>query len=310
MSGILNSKERIFDLIITEEGKRQLADNSYEIKFAAFADGNVFYQSDEISGSADATSRIYLEASNLPQDQITFEADDSGKLFPFGGSNLEIFGGKIMSASAGKYLQFITSSVDFASLGDVMLSSSFENFKKLSTIGTLDFLDETNNFILSDDKLKFSITSNAPIEQDDVNEISVNNLTKFFQDPRLSRIPNFQYLPPKNKRKFRETETRNLGNYPKLGQGKFTSFEEIEARLINKENNLVEFIETSNQNNVHIQVFENTSNELLKLDILDFGEMFIDGDDFPSKHIYFIGKVFLDEAQNRNFVNLFTVVME
>lgn len=310
MSGILNNKERIFDFFITDEGRKQISNGTYDIKYVAFSDSHAFYQSDELSGSADPTERIYLEASNLPQDQITFEADDSGKLIPFGGSIVNVLGGKILSGTEAAFLDFVTGSNVFASLSDKLLSSSFENFTKLKTIGTIDFLDDTNNFIVSDNKVRFEINDQFPFKQEDISEISISSCLKFFQDPRLAKLPNFKYLPPKNKNIFKEETQTLLGDYSKLGQGEVLSYEQISNKLIDRERKTIDFTETSNQNNLHIQIFEGLSFELSKLDIIDYGELFVPNNDFPNKSVYFVGKIFIDEIGNRNFVNIFTIILE
>ena len=79
MSGILDNKKRIMDVVITQEGKRQMANGDIRIQFASFTDKHTYYEADVVSGSSDAQGRLYFEASSLPFDQITFETDDSGQ---------------------------------------------------------------------------------------------------------------------------------------------------------------------------------------------------------------------------------------
>lgn len=83
MSGILNSKSRIIDAILTVEGRRQMAESTFDVSYVTFTDIGVSYIPDVNSGHEDPTGKIYFEACNLPQDQITFEANDEGKLLPF-----------------------------------------------------------------------------------------------------------------------------------------------------------------------------------------------------------------------------------
>ena len=80
MSGILDSKSRVMDAILTSEGRRQMAEGTFEVSYVTFSDADVAYIPDQDAGHVDPTSRIYFEACNLPQDQITFEANDEGKL--------------------------------------------------------------------------------------------------------------------------------------------------------------------------------------------------------------------------------------
>jgi len=80
--GILDSKTRILDAVLTVEGRRQLSEGTFKVSFATFTDNDVFYEADAEEGHVDPTDRIYLEASSLPQDQVIFEANDEGKVVP------------------------------------------------------------------------------------------------------------------------------------------------------------------------------------------------------------------------------------
>lgn len=91
MSGILDSKSRIIDAILTVEGRRQMSEGTFEVSYVTFSDYGVSYIPDKSSGHDDPTVKIYLEACNLPQDQITFEANDEGKLVPFRVQDIKLF---------------------------------------------------------------------------------------------------------------------------------------------------------------------------------------------------------------------------
>jgi hypothetical protein len=80
MSGILDKKSRILDAILTSEGRRQMSEGTYNVSYVTFSDYGVSYIPDSENGHEDPTDKIYFEACNLPQDQITFEANDSGRL--------------------------------------------------------------------------------------------------------------------------------------------------------------------------------------------------------------------------------------
>lgn len=90
MSGILDSKSRILDAILTVEGRRQMAAGTFEVSYATFSDYGVSYIPDAEEGHEDPTKKIYLEACNLPQDQITFEANDEGRINGFRNQDLKL----------------------------------------------------------------------------------------------------------------------------------------------------------------------------------------------------------------------------
>ena len=80
MAGILDSKTRILDFVLTDEGRRQVAKQKLNMSFASFTDGSTFYESDIASGSSDATVRLYLESlSSIRKDQISVITDDDGR---------------------------------------------------------------------------------------------------------------------------------------------------------------------------------------------------------------------------------------
>ena len=80
MAGILDSKSRVFDAIVTLEGRRQMAAGTFSVSYATFTDSGVAYEKDSVDGHVDPTGRIYFEACSLPQDVITLEANDEGAL--------------------------------------------------------------------------------------------------------------------------------------------------------------------------------------------------------------------------------------
>jgi hypothetical protein len=44
MSGILNNQTRVFDVLVTQEGKRQIAAGDLRICYASFSDDDTFYK--------------------------------------------------------------------------------------------------------------------------------------------------------------------------------------------------------------------------------------------------------------------------
>lgn len=88
--GILDNKSRILDAIFTVEGRRQIAEGTFNVTHVTFEDGSMVYQHDLEEGHVDPTDKIYLEASTLPQDQIIFETNDSGKLVPLRDKTIDL----------------------------------------------------------------------------------------------------------------------------------------------------------------------------------------------------------------------------
>lgn len=311
MAGILNNKNRIMDTILTLEGRRQLAAGDFQVKYVTFTDGSSFYQASSSLGQADdASKRIYFEACHLPQDSITFEADDAGLLSPFPAGDLGVLGGKILSGSSDKYLQVITGSA-FASLAGTLLKSSLNNFSQLYTIGTVDLFRDNNNFAISQNSMEFTLTDNAPLNSADIKSVNIDDVESFFQDKRLAHLPTFQHLPPINRpRPGKPDEKMPIGNFPRLGQTAIRDYDELKAQLERCPSQTVIFDPTSRSNTIFAQFFERTSTTLRKLDVIDFGNFLTDEEEFPEKRVFFVGKIFIDDRGSKTFVNLFTLVLE
>ena len=311
MAGILNNKTRIMDTILTLEGRRQLAAGDFQVKYVTFTDGSSFYQASSSLGQVDdASSRIYFEACHLPQDSITFEADDSGKLMPFPAGDLGVLDGKILSGSERKYLSLVTGS-QFASLAGTLLSSSINNFTKLYTVGTTDLFRDTNEFGVSRSRISFELTDEAPLTYKDIKSTSVDVAEAFYQDKRLAHLPTFQHLPPINKHHPELPDVDvPIGNFPRLGQTEITSYDDLRSELIGRPSQTIIFDPTSKQNTIFAQFFEQGPNSLKKLDIIDFGSFLTDDDDYPEKRIFFAGKIFMDDQGSPTFINLFTLVFK
>jgi hypothetical protein len=331
MSGILDSKKRILDTIVTQAGRAQLASGDFQIKYVSFTDTDAFYEEDIISGSTDFTKRIYFEACELPQDNVTFEADDSGLLKPFKNSTeSDIVNGQIVSWAhvpgttsvlTGSVREVYATGSAFASLSDTMLDSSVQNFSKLSIIGSHDSLFDDKEFLVSNANAKFVMTNKTPIDPAfSPVTLNVNNVSSLFMDPRLSHITNFKKLTPINNKSNRQqprakvlpfserkltSQTHDisdprvkrlmfdLNTYKNMGQCKTISFES-----------------TSHDNNLFCQFFEQVDNRVTKLDVIDFGLINTGDRTRPMSHAFFVGKVFLDDNDCHTFIHMFTIVFD
>lgn len=341
--GFLDGKARIFDTIVTLEGRRQVAAGKLKAEFYSFTDMGAFYVQDtSVSAALDGTRRIYLEASSLPQDMISFESDDAGKLVSFRASNTIVRNGQILtelssgldssgSNAVGKVFLPTQDNV-FASMADGLLSGSMDAYSKNYIIGSPDVFDENlTSFLVGNNKIEFTISDQSPIRSGEHQTGNLEHVDGLFVDSKLSHLPNFQYLPPINKYRPGDTTVNLLGHYPNLNQQRQLSFADVETNI--DESTLrgfaanVLFEETSKINNLVCQMFEIGDNEIVKLDVIDFGLFNLSGQDVSlserlrqekdprkaptlSKHVFFVGKVFTDSNGVNKFINIFTVIFE
>lgn len=312
MSGILDNKSRVIDALITYEGRRQLFEGKFDIKFVSFTDRHVVYGLDTENGHEDPTGKIYLEAYNAPMDQITFEADDSGKLKSFrqhekiGVSTvtgpvtgtvswISFVNGNLVSRLSTflqptlKIQSNISSEVlvgsAFASQLGGILSSSIDNFKSLGIIGSSDPLFEDQNFAVSVNDISFTINDSSENIQMSL-PTNINTIDALFSDEKLRNVENFMYLPPIKKVGYNNFDKTNiqslidqnllLGDYPAWGPINKLTFSDISKELSNYEtNNLrtVYFDPTSRDNEIVGQFFEITNENVKKLDVIDYGKV-------------------------------------
>jgi len=320
VAGILDNKLRIMDVIVTEEGKRQITSGKLKIEFATFTDGHTFYQGDIASGSADASDRILFECTSLPRDQITFETDDSGNLIAFTGGDIEVGSdGTIYSGSADGRLEPVTSGSIFSSLVDGVLSSSINNFKSLQTIGSKTLLDDSE-FETDANFVEFYISNTSPFSDPDTASISLDNIEPLFMDYRLGHITNFAFLPPMiSSDRSTSGIAESFGEYTDINQRRVDTWYDLLQKLwpgYPSEESIpqyktIKFTKTSNSKNLMCQFFESggiVGSSLKKLDVIDFGIFTLD--DGSMKHAFFAGKIFIDSVGQPTFVNLFTIIFD
>jgi hypothetical protein len=337
MAGILDSKVRIMDVVMTLEGRRQLAAGKFVPQFASFTDGGTFYAQDLASGSDDASLYIYFEAGSRPQDQIVIENDDSGLLVPYNGDATRVSSdGRVYSASietltspngTGTYnrVNFLPVTSSFASMFSQVSGSILDSLTRQQLIKTTQPYEVYNDFGLSTGSVIFRRNNFVPFRG--LQPVAqIGSLDPLFIDQQLSHFDSFQFLPPTY---LDDGQTlQNLGTYDPIKPIDPLTYEELIQSLVGqdpqvplKEKITVDFAKTSIESNVFMQMFEGPTSTvsdavlLKKLDCIDFGEFKDDNDKSrPFKRVFFVGKVYANEDassyQAPAFVNLFTIVAE
>lgn len=319
MAGLLDSKTRILDTIITNQGRSQAASGKMKIEYVSFSDASAIYALDTlVSGGLDFTSRITFEAGNLPQDQIVYEVDDSGKLlgnFISEQTNYTVTAGQIyLTGSEGAAGNTIASGSQFSSLSELLTRASLDNFKRLSILSSPDPIFENyNEFKIYPESVSYDLTPTKPIPKNAIQNINIDKVESLFYDKRLSHVPNFKFLPPINKPLPGRVNASPIGDYTNINQKPILEFSDLAVELSQLEKigykKEIQFIETSRDNNLLCQFFEMYDNQVSKLDVIDFGTFPAD-ENGKVKHVFFVGKVFTDGHNVSTFVNLFVLVFE
>lgn len=319
MAGLLDPKTRVLDTIITNQGRSQAASGKMKIEYVSFSDASAIYSLDTlVSGGLDFTSRITFEAGNLPQDQIVYEVDDSGKLlgnFISEQTNYTVTAGQIyLSGANGASSNTIASGSQFSSLSNLLTRASLDNFKRLSILSSPDPIFENyNEFKIYPESISYDLTPTKPIPKNAIQNINIDKVESLFYDKRLSHVPNFKFLPPINKPLPGRVDAAPIGDYTNVNQQPILQFSDLSGELEKLEQigykKEIQFIETSRDNNLLCQFFEMYDNQVAKLDVIDFGTFPAD-ENGKVKHVFFVGKVFTDGHNVSTFVNLFVLVFE
>ena len=349
MAGILDKKTRFIDLIVTQEGKRQIAAGKLRAEYASLTDMHSFYKKGYTY--SEVTDRIYFEAMERPEHALVMEKDDSGKLLTFDHSPTgSIVGNAIFEKESQVQTDLhkikIATGSQFASLSSEIEKTFLKHFKKNHFISSVDQIGESS-FELSDYFIEYKITNGSPFENGPNPEvINVNNAEPFMLDAKLAHLPNFEFLPPINEDGSAYGEYSDIRNttleswdsiLSKLGSKAFkklahdfndTADVNISVnsagdftRKIKMSNSppralkpfqTITFDKTSANNNLLVQVFQKNKNLLQKLDIVNAG-IFIDESDpneLFEKQVFYVGKIYLDDFNTPTFINLFTIVFD
>jgi hypothetical protein len=347
MAGILDKKTRFIDLIVTQEGKRQIASGKLRAEYASLTDMHSFYNPGYTY--SEVTDRIYFQPMERPEHSLVMEKDDSGKLFMFDHSPTgsivgdAIFEKEAIIESDLHKLKIATGS-QFASLSEGIEKTFLRHFQKNHFIASNDDIGD-RDFTLSNNDLTFTITNTIPFENGPNPEVvNVNNAEPFMLDSKLAHLPNFQFLPPVN------TDGSEYGSYTDIRNTNQEGWKDIISRIgskafselnidvkdevdtknntkgdisfsklfdnqslrVIKEFKTINFEKTSKENNLMIQMFQKNKNLLQKLDIID-GGFFVDDNDpneYFEKQVFYVGKIYLDDYNTPTFINLFTLIFD
>lgn len=310
--GLLDPKSRILDVVLTDQGRRALAKSKLKISYYSLSDATTFYSGDIVSGSTDATSRVYAEcATDLPQDVISLLVNEARQINGVRSTALtgstSVYGGQLLQ---GVTTSTVLTGSNFSSTVGQVLSSSLENLQNNFLLGTVDDFFEDDEFVVAPTLASFTINDGPTNSANQTANVSA--LEGFFQDPLLSHIPNFMYLPPINKPAEDQLAPTLLGEYSSLGGDVTFDYTDVKREMdeSRKQGRLrsFKFDPAPRENNIHLQIFEQTSSGLGKLDVVDFGTY--RGESGNPVRVAFAGKVYLDDFGVETFVRLFTITLE
>lgn len=330
MSGILDNKTRVFDIVITDEGRRNLSERgSLDVEYFSFSDLGTQYVADVTSGSKDITNNVYLEQCCLPHDSLTFRANEAGNIETYPNFPATISDGRILlytfssSVSAdysgsNAFMQSI-SGEDLLNSGSALVSM-VDGFRKHMTILSRDEVYD-EGFSLSPQNIEFVITDSFPIKDRSDWVLDLNNVDSLYEDPRFSNSLNFKFLPPVSSKRVKNIDKSDPTKLAKFAIGDYRPWSHYNVKPVTSKQLEFEFSTltkfglckkilfdpTTVKNNVMCQFFEFSSDQIKKLEIVDFGFYVSNG---KNKRVFFVGKLVQDQKGTHTFLHLFSVVFE
>jgi hypothetical protein len=325
MSGILDGKARVLDTVVTQVGKRQLAQGGLDVRYVSFSDSTTFYKKDLESPNflpfaENPIGRIQFEACNLPQDQISFDLNEEGKI------DASVFGVLNGVFNSDEIFEGVTEQSSSVNL-EALFKNPQENFKKLQIIGTSDSLFDDDGFEIKWDSSKIEFFSRVPTP---IRNRADNKLVEIFRDKKFSNSLKYKFLPPISKtddntvdksdfESFKEFQIAQYEPWGLIGGKNKLKVEEIFSDLLpfvrGNFFKKIEISESSRKNNLFLQFFEVSNSSVENLFFVDFGvhktpEGLIKRSLAlgPDVQIIFAGKLHKKESGSYSFIRLFTLI--
>lgn len=234
MAGILNSKERLIDFIITDQGRKQISDGRLVIEYASFTDRHTFYEmsgSDHPDVAEDASNRIFFEATDRHQDIIVPEIRAGSFMQSFRAGDFSVEGRRIASGTfqltpAISETNALTGS-DLNRAEIPFLNALVTNFQDQRILETEDVFSNTSgfeltyhtaSFVLTDNDLDFSMADDFERMAVAVprQTIDLNSWPSIYNSDRFDHLCNFKFMPPINEKLRPSDPNVPIGLYPQL----------------------------------------------------------------------------------------------
>jgi len=302
VAGILDSKSRVLDTIITPTGRAQMAAGEMQIMYVSFSDRQMYYETGSNGELFDPGERIYFEAYSTNADLIIPETDTDGNFIPFVTDSFNLYGGKVVSGSAIQQ--------DVSLYADELTADSLKSFQRQQILGTRHLMKNeiTDAFTLTPTKTTFYVAAELANLGDTIVTASLDDVECLWQDYRVANTPNYKYLPPRAAPEPGALTGSMLGNYTKINQDPPASYEDALKKLENQQYVTFSFSNTRTDNDILGQMFEVSGDTITKLVLIDGGSYPVNGRVNP--HIFYAGKLYRDSKGCLTFANLFTLVFE
>ena len=291
MAGLLDPKSRMLDSRITSEGRRRIANGTFAVRYVSVSDALGSYEGDSTGVYVDRDTNLSFESSESPFDTIVPITDDDSFLVPYltTSGTLDPRNGAVDVQG-----QKVTPAVSKVSSGSIEAISNARIARTRDPILNDPGLSSFPSFF------RFKLEDSGSFK-DIPSEASIDDVESLMADFRLSTRPNFMFLPPV------QAGGLPLGTYKDIREQTSVNPQEFFVELSASSPARLTFSPRTDTHSLVLQVFEENSGSLSKLEIIDYGSASFGTE---TRRVYFAGKMMNDGFDAPTFVNLFTLTVK
>lgn len=296
MAGILNNKNRVLDVILTELGRQQMNRGEFEISYATFSDQNARYENIGDSVLMNLQDEIYFETYSSSADEIVPEIDNQGnflltkKLSP----TLSVKNGILYEKTAAGFSQ-VDGFASISKFTDLTINrwKSLNLLKTENTIPTFSTSVDGGTLKVSNEKLEALPNT-------------VNGLNPILVDGRFSGTINTMFLPPKINYNGASLSMKAFNEYA-TPYSKENQLAELQSKSLAKLQVIIGQDDSYENYNILSQMYIGKNQSVKKFLVVDAGE-FLDDEGVPSMRIYHLGFIYKDQFGTSKFSRGFSIV--
>ena len=296
MAGVLDSKNRVMDVILTDIGRDQMNRGEFEVSFVSFSDKGSEYVDNGEGVAADITDRLYFESFSSPADEIVPEISNDGdfvltkKISP----TLTVNNGVLFEKTATGYAK-----VDaFANIGSFtnILPGRFKSLQIVRSYSEVDDFDVNRTSI--ELKTTRKVSTSLPEGIDLIKPILV--------DSRFTGTINTLYLPPTGVNGGKVTPLRAYNRFGPENTEK-NVLDEIRNKSWSSARIEIGSIDTFEEYNILGQAFMKQDQTVRKYLVVDAGEYLNEKNEIIMQ-VYHLGFIYKDETGTSKFSRAFSLV--
>lgn len=296
MAGVLDSKSRILDVILTELGRDQMNRGEFEVSFVTFSDAGAEYIDDGTGVISSIKDRLTFEALSSPNDEIIPEIDNEGEflLTKKVSSTLTVNNGVLYEQTPNGF-----TAVDaFAKIDNFtdLTINRWNNLQILRSESSIPDFDVSSEAIT----LRTNLESSTTLKSD------VSMLKPILIDPRFAGNVTTLYLPPVSLNNGSITPLRAFNRFGKENTMANT-IGEIQSKSRASQRVELGTFTTFREYNIIAQAFMKKDQSVKKYLVVDGGEYKNEKNQVVMQ-VFHLGFIFKDENGTSKFSRSYSLV--